>query len=206
MNGISKGQARVLDVIERRYLNGDPVPSFREIASELGISSTRAIVDHLNALEKKGLIERDAGKSRSIKMTNPPKREDVALVCIPVFGSIPAGIPSQESQEVDEVVRADPQWIGRAGQDTVYGLRVVGDSMEGKHILDGDIVILEHGADPASGDVVAALIDGESTLKTFVQKGLTSWLQAENPEYPDLVPTEELLIQGVACGVIRKLK
>ena len=206
MNGISKGQGRVLDVLERCYLDGHPVPSVREIATELGISSTRAIIDHLIALEKKGVIERDAGKSRSIRLTNPPIREDAATVSIPVFGSIPAGIPSRESPDVDEVVRADPRCFGRSERGSIYGLRVMGNSMEGKHILDGDIVILDHDAEPVSGDVVAALIDGESTLKTFVQNGRTTWLKAENPEYSDLVPAEELSIQGVACGVIRKLR
>ena len=77
--------------------------------------------------------------------------------------------------------------------------------MDGKHILDGDIVIVEYGIEPKSGDVVAALIDQESTLKTFVRDKGKSWLQAENPAYPNLIPVDELVVQGVARAVIRRL-
>jgi repressor LexA len=78
--------------------------------------------------------------------------------------------------------------------------------MIGCQISDGDIVILDHGLTPRNGDVVAALIDNESTLKTFVQKGSKAWLRAENPRYPDLIPALDLQIQGVARAVIRFLR
>ncbi len=78
--------------------------------------------------------------------------------------------------------------------------------MTGRHILDGDIVVLEHGPEPRSGDIVAALIDGESTLKTFLRKNGRPYLQAENPKYPDLIPAQELMIQGVFKALIRKAK
>jgi repressor LexA len=78
--------------------------------------------------------------------------------------------------------------------------------MVGRQIFDGDIVILEQGASPQDGDVVAALIDNESTLKTFVRKGNNTWLRAENPRYPDLIPALDLRVQGVARAVIRFLK
>ncbi len=75
--------------------------------------------------------------------------------------------------------------------------------MTGKGILDGDLVLLEHGQEPRSGDIVAALIDGESTLKTFVLRGKRAFLRAESPNYPDLLPAEELMVQGVMRAVIR---
>ena len=78
--------------------------------------------------------------------------------------------------------------------------------MIGRHILDGDFVILEHGLEPRNGQVVAALIDGASTLKTFVVKAGKPYLKAENPKYPDLLPAEELMIQGVLKALIRKVK
>jgi repressor LexA len=78
--------------------------------------------------------------------------------------------------------------------------------MIGKHICDGDIVLLEHGPDPRPGQIVAALIDRKSTLKTFVLKNGKPFLKAENPKYPDLIPSDELMIQGVVRTVIRKLK
>ena len=78
--------------------------------------------------------------------------------------------------------------------------------MIGKHICDGDIVILEHGADPRNGQIVAALIDRKSTLKTFVSKGGKTFLKAENPKYPNLIPSEDLMIQGVFRALIRKAR
>ena len=78
--------------------------------------------------------------------------------------------------------------------------------MIGKHILDGDIVVVEHGQSPRNGDVVAALIDGESTLKTFVADQGKPYLRAENPRYPKLIPASELVIQGVMVALIRKRK
>jgi repressor LexA len=83
---------------------------------------------------------------------------------------------------------------------------VAGDSMMGRHILDGDIVVLEHGPEPRHGDIVAALIDGESTLKTFLRKSGKPYLKAENPKYPDLIPAQELMIQGVFKALIRRAK
>jgi len=86
-------------------------------------------------------------------------------------------------------------------------LEVRGDSMIGRHILDGDLVVLEHGRTPRHGDVVAALIDNESTLKTFMQeRGRPPHLRAENPKYPKLYPANELVIQGVMVGLIRRAK
>ena len=96
--------------------------------------------------------------------------------------------------------------IGFKPTARTFCLKVVGDSMIGKHICEGDIVILEHGPEPRHGDIVAALIDRKSTLKTFVQKGGKRYLKAENPKYSDLVPSDELVIQGVYKGLIRKAK
>ena len=76
--------------------------------------------------------------------------------------------------------------------------------MIGRHILDGDLVILERGPDPRNGQVVAALVDGERTLKTYVVKNGQPYLKAENPKYPDLIPAQELVIQGVFKALIRK--
>jgi len=78
--------------------------------------------------------------------------------------------------------------------------------MMGRHILNGDVVVLEHGPEPRKGQIVAALIDGESTLKTFVVKGGKPYLKAENPKYPDLIPAQELMIQGMFKALIRKAR
>ena len=123
---------------------------------------------------------------------------------IPLFGSIPAGTPQSREQEADGCVSVDIESIGYKPTRNTFALRVTGDSMIGRHILDGDFVVLEHGADPRNGQIVAALIDGESTLKTFVLKGGKPYLKAENPKYPNLIPAQELMIQGVFKALIRR--
>ena len=98
----------------------------------------------------------------------------------------------------------DIETLGIHPSARTFALQVRGDSMIGRHILDRDVVILEHGITPKTGDVVAALIDNESTLKTFLLQRGKSFLRAENPKYPDLIPAAELMIQGVMVALIRK--
>ena len=100
----------------------------------------------------------------------------------------------------------DIESIGFKPTRNTFALRVTGDSMIDRHILNGDIVVLEHGPEPRHGDIVAALIDGESTLKTFLRKSGKPYLKAENPKYPDLIPAQELMIQGIARAVLRTLE
>ena len=104
-----------------------------------------------------------------------------------------------------ERLALDTRFYGIHDRSKAFALRVTGTSMVGRQIFDGDIVLLEHGAVPRNGDVVAALIDNESTLKTFVRKGGRVWLRAENPVYPDLIPASDLQVQGVGRAVIRFL-
>jgi repressor LexA len=123
-----------------------------------------------------------------------------------LFGSIPAGFSRDREQDADGCVSVDVESIGFKPTRNSFALRVVGDSMVGKHILDGDIVLLEHGPEPRHGQVVAALIDRKSTLKTFLLKNGRPYLRAENPKFPDLIPSEELMIQGVFRALIRRAR
>jgi repressor LexA len=125
---------------------------------------------------------------------------------IPLFGSIPAGLAQNREQEAGGCISVDVQSIGFTPTRNTFALRVTGDSMIGRHICDGDIVVLEHGPEPRSGQIVAALIDRKSTLKTFVLKNGKPFLRAENPRYPDLVPSDDLMIQGVFRSLIRKAR
>ena len=125
---------------------------------------------------------------------------------IPLFGSIPAGPPQTREQDAEGCVTVDVDSLGFKPTRNTFALRVTGDSMIGRHILDGDVVVLEHGPEPRNGQIVAALIDGESTLKTFVVKNGKPWLRAENPKYPNLIPAQELTIQGVFKALIRRAK
>ena len=103
-------------------------------------------------------------------------------------------------------VLIDVETAGIKPNARTFAVKVRGDSMIGKGILDGDLVIIEHGVEPHNGDTVAALIDGRVTLKSFVRQRGKTFLRAENPRYPDLLPQEELQIQGVMVALIRKRK
>ena len=158
----------------------------------------------MEALKSKGFVESMPGKARSLRVVSPLAKLRNRIMDIPIFGSIPAGFARSREQEAAGCVSVDIQSVGFKPTRNTFALRVAGDSMMGRHILEGDIVVLEHGPDPRPGDIVAALIDGESTLKTFVQKNGKPYLKAENPKYPDLIPAQELMIQGVFRALIRK--
>jgi repressor LexA len=149
----------------------------------------------------------EAGKARSLRLAADFKRLRRAVVAeIPLFGSIPAGFAQNREQETEGCVSVDVETIGFKPTRNTFALRITGESMVGKHILSGDIVLLEHGPEPRNGEVVAALVDGESTLKTFVRKNGKPFLKAENPKYPNLIPAQELMIQGVFRALIRKAR
>jgi repressor LexA len=202
----TKAQRRVLEFIQAEQQAGQPVPTLREIARRFGFAGHRAAAAHLDALKRKGFVESDSGKARSLRITSPLARLRERIMDIPLFGSIPAGFAQDKEQDAEGCVSVDVESVGFKPTRNTFALRVTGDSMIGRHILDGDIVVLEHGPEPRNGDIVAALIDGESTLKTFLKKNGKPWLRAENPKYPDLLPAQELMIQGVFKALIRRAK
>ncbi len=206
MTGLTKAQQRVLDFVKAEVRVGGTAPTLREIASRFGFRSHRAAACHLDALKRKGFIESDTGKARSLRVTSPLAKLRSRIVDIPLFGLIPAGLPQTREQDAEGCVSVDVESIGFKPTRNTFALRVTGDSMVGRHILDGDVVVLEHGPEPRNGQIVAALIDGESTLKTYIVKAGKPYLRAENPKYPDLIPAQELMIQGVFKALIRKAK
>ena len=206
MQELTRAQQRVLDFIQVELHAGNPIPTLREIAGQFGFRSHRAAACHLEALKRKGFIDSDPGKARSLRITSPLAKLRRRLSDIPLFGSIPAGFAQNREPEAEGCVSVDMESIGFKPTRNTFALRVTGDSMMGRHILDGDIVVLEHGPEPRNGQIVAALIDGESTLKTFIVKGAKPFLKAENPRYPNLIPAQELMIQGVFKALIRKAK
>lgn len=203
---LTKAQQRVLDFIEREVRAGRSVPTQREISDRFGFRSHRAAACHLEAIKRKGFLESDPGKARSLRVTSPRTKLRSRIVDIPLFGSIPAGLPQDREQDAEGCISVDVESIGYKPTRNAFALRVTGDSMIGRHILDGDFVVLEHGPEPRNGQIVAALIDGASTLKTFILKGGRPYLRAENAKYPDLIPAQELMIQGVFKALIRKAK
>jgi repressor LexA len=206
MTGLTKRQRQVLDFVQSVQRAGDSPPTLREIATHFGFKSSRAAADHLDALKRKGFLQSEPGKARALRVTSPLAKLRSRIVDIPLFGSIPAGLPQTREQDAEGCISVDIASIGYKPTRSAFALRVTGDSMIGRHILDGDFVVLEHGPEPRNGQVVAALIDGASTLKTFVLKGGKPYLKAENPKYPDLIPAQELMIQGVFKALIRRAR
>jgi repressor LexA len=205
MENLSEKQEKVRQFIASELNAGRPCPTHREIAARFKFKSSYAAACHVKALVKKGILIAEHGKARALRLAEMvPGVPRPATAEIPLYGSIPAGFGEDREQEADGCVIVDVSTIGFKPTRNTFCLRVVGDSMIGKHICDGDIVIMEHGADPRSGEVVAALIDRKTTLKTFVQRGKKQFLQAENPKYPNLIPSEELVIQGVFKALIRR--
>ena len=206
MAELTPTRKRVLDFVQSEVHAGKPIPTLREIAGKLGFRGHRAAAFHLDALKEMGLIESESGKARSLRVTSPLAKLRSRIADIPLYGSIPAGFSDDREQQPDGCISVDVASIGFKPTRNTFALRVAGDSMIGKHICDGDIAVFEHGPDPRPGQIVAALIDRKNTLKTFLVKNGKPFLKAENPKYPDLIPSEELVIQGVLRALIRKAK
>jgi repressor LexA len=203
MRELTPAQQRIFDFVRHEIRSGRPSPTQREIATHFNFKSHRAAACHLEAIKRKGFLQSDRGKARSLRIIAEFGHSQNPIVDIPVFGSIPAGFSSQHEQQAEGYVSIDLETVGYGSNRDFFALRVRGDSMTGRHILPGDIVVFEHGREPRSGDIVAALIDRESTLKTFVMRNGKAFLRAENPRYPDFIPSEELMIQGVFRALIR---
>ena len=206
MNELTRRQRQVLDFIQSVQRSAESAPTLREIAAHFGFKSSRAAADHLDALKRKGFLESEPGKARSLRITSPLVKLRNRIVDIPIYGSIPAGPPQDREQDAEGCISVDVASIGYKPTRNTFALRVTGDLMIGRHILDGDMVVMEHGPDPRNGQIVAAYIDGASTLKTFVMKNGKPHLKAENPKYPNLIPVQELTIQGVFKALIRQAK
>lgn len=193
-------QQELLDFLRAVHHSTGLMPSTREIQSHFGFASQTAAVTHLRALERKGVIQRLAGKARAVIFPEELVRDEI--VDIPLYGQIPAGMPSDTQEEPDASIAIDVSTLGVSRRAQTFALRVRGESMIDAHICDGDTVILEV-KEPRAGDIVAALIDGETTLKRYsIQKGMP-FLHAENEDYPDLIPAQELLVQGVMVMLMR---
>jgi repressor LexA len=199
-------QRQILLFIGQRQRQEGVAPSFQEIADHFGFRSLTTVADHLRLLRRKGLLEAEPGRARSLRVVSPLQALRRPVVDVPLFGSIPAGFAQDRQQEAAGCVSVDMETLGIKAGARTFALEVRGDSMIGRHIVEGDLVVLEHGVNPRNGDVVAALIDNESTLKTFVLERGKPWLRAENPRYPKMVPAGELVIQGVMVALIRRRK
>ena len=193
-------QKNILDFIQNEQREKGITPSTREIQSHFGFASQTSVMQYIATLQRKGFLDRHARKARSL--ITPMQR--VRITDIPIYGQIPAGMATLNEQAIEGHVSLDTELVNASRNARTFALRVRGDSMIDAHIVDGDIVILEDRKDAQNGDIVAALIDGETTLKRYVVERGRPYLKAENPLYPDLTPARELRIQGVMTSLIRK--
>ena len=207
MEGLTSRQREILDFIYSSQVENGVVPTLREIARQFGFRSMTAAADHVRALRRKGYLLHHPRLARSHSVAPQFQRPAPhAVVNVPLYGSVPAGIADERQQEGERCVSVDLESLGLRPSAKIFGLEVRGDSMIGRHIVDGDIAILDSSLAPKPGDVVAALIDRESSLKTYVRERGRPFLRSENPDYPDLFPAHELLVQGVLVALVRKCR
>jgi repressor LexA len=187
-------------------------PTIREMQVGLGIGSLRGVTIHLDALHKKGYIERLSSKngprtSRGIRVlarsTDPP-REHEGAIRLPLIGTIAAGVPLLATQNIEDTVPV-PLLMMRSHRSDCFLLRVKGDSMTGAHILSGDLVIIQPQTTADSGDLVAARIGEDATVKKFWRHGNRIELQAMNPNYAPipLRTSDNAAIIGKVVGLLR---
>jgi repressor LexA len=193
-------QKSILDFIQNEQREKGITPSTREIQGHFGFASQTSVMQYIATLERKGFLNRHARKARAL--ITPHQRLGISE--IPIYGQIPAGMAEVSEENIEGHLAVDRETANASRNGRTFALRVRGDSMLGAHIVDGDIVILEDRKNAQNGDIVAALIDGETTLKRYVLERGRPYLKAENPDYPDLRPARELRIQGVMTSLIRR--
>ncbi len=169
------------------------MPSYQEMMELLGVSSKSVVNFWVNKLIADGFLAKD-GKGR-LSLTSK-------AFAIPKVGSVKAGFPSPEEEVLCDLMSMDEYLVTRP--EASFLLQVSGDSMTGAGIMEGDLVIIEKGRDPKTGDIVIAEVDGEWTMKYFHRKGKDIVLEAANPKYPDIIARTELRVGGVVTAVIRK--
>jgi len=193
-------QSDILAFIQSEQREKSITPSTREIQKHFGFASQTSVMQYLVALERKGFLGRHARKARAL--ITPMQK--VRITDVPIYGEIPAGMATLTEQAIEGHVSLDRHSLNASKNGRTFALRVRGDSMVDAHIVDGDIVILEDRSDARHGDIVAALIDDETTLKRYVMDHGRPYLKAENPLFPDLRPARELRIQGVMVSLVRR--
>ncbi len=203
-NILTEKQEALLNYIEQYQMEHGGSPTIREMREYFGVSSDNSILKLLKALEEKGKIIKDE-KHRGIRLlSNVRERLEQSSLRLPLLGTIPAGRPVDAEEHIES-------WM-TVGEDQVlpgkqsFLLKVTGNSMINVGINEEDIVIVCADLEPREGDIVAALVDGSSTVKTYSQRNGRVVLRAENPLYEDIYPQNALCVQGVVTGLFRHYK
>ena len=185
MNKLTRLEEEMLDYIKETIANEGYSPSVRDISTALGIKSTSTVHLHLHRLEELGYIQKEQGKSRTIRV------DAAAPSGVPIVGNVAAGMPILAEQNIDGYV--DFQ-AGGYDKSNLFALHVKGESMNEAGILDGDVVIAEQAQSAENGDLVIALVDDEATVKTFYKENGYYRLQPANSAFaPILVDHVEIL-------------
>lgn len=198
MQELTTRQQQVLDFINAYHNEHGSPPTLREISDGLGVKGTATAIAHLNALEKKGYLQRRSG-SRGISV--PSLMSSSASV--PLLGTVRAGLPELATEDVEGYIGLDPSWVRGSG---CFLLRVKGDSMIDAHICSGDLALIRPQPSAENGQIVVALIDGEATLKRFYKEKGHIRLQPENRTMEPIIIKEgqaDTVIAGILLRIIR---
>ncbi|WP_349827669.1 transcriptional repressor LexA [Brevibacterium litoralis] len=212
-------QRLVLETIEQAvYENGYP-PSMREIGKAAGLASLSSVAHQLSQLERLGYVRRDPKRPRAIEIVNPAEEQPPATEAtvshlpahspvaesdnaqVPLVGRIAAGGPITAEQNTEDVFTLPRQIVG---QGDLFTLKVVGDSMIDAAICDGDWVVVRKQQDADNGQIVAALLDHEATVKTLKRTGGKQWLLPQNADY-EPIDGDHAQIMGIVTAVIRSV-
>jgi repressor LexA len=205
-NGLTQRQVKILDAIRSAMeIKGYP-PSMREIGEAAGLASPSSVKYQLEALEEKGWIRRDPSRGRALEVLSPSEQrfEDLRpekTHVVPLVGRIAAGGPILAEQHVEELY---PLPASLVGEGELFMLKVVGDSMINAAICDGDYVVIRAQKDCNKGEIVAAMIDGEATVKTFTKKDGHIWLMPANDDF-EPINGDNCEILGKVTAVLRSL-
>ncbi len=211
-------QRKVLQVIRDSVQRRGYPPSMREIGEAVGLTSTSSVSYQLSTLQNKGYLRRDAGRPRTVEVRLPGhpairpepgfEEDDTPMditsqeaAYVPVVGRIAAGGPILAEQAIEDIFPLPRQLVG---EGTLFLLKVVGDSMMNAGIVDGDWVVIRQQPVAENGDIIAAMIDGEATVKTFKRSGDHVWLMPHNPAYTP-IPGDEAEILGRVVAVLRRV-
>jgi repressor LexA len=215
-SGLTPRQRKVLEVIRASVEQRGYPPSMREIGEAVGLTSTSSVSHQLATLERKGYLRRDPHRPRAVDVRPPepapdePGYEEVAERTaearpapsyVPVVGRIAAGGPILAEEAIEDVFPLPRRLVGTG---TLFLLKVTGDSMVDAAICDGDWVVVRQQPVAESGDIVAALIEGEATVKTFKKRQGHVWLMPHNPAY-EPIPGDQATILGRVVAVLRRV-
>ncbi len=200
--GLTAVQSRILDVIRESMQERNYAPSMREIGEAVGLSSTASVSHQLNKLELMGYLSRDPRRPRTIDLLGedaPAEVSNADTAFVPLVGRIAAGIPITADQNVEDVFTLPRQLVG---QGDLFLLKVVGESMIDAAICDGDWVVVRQQQTADNGDIVAALIGYEATVKTFKQRDGHTWLLPRNSAFEPILG-DHAVILGKVVAVLR---